>query len=144
MKLTDVDNIDFGIMLSKNGLSKTSFRKKLIKLFYITNSSLSIDEVINGLHSKVDKATVYRALNAFEENGIIHKVPDKDNLLRYALCQKECSSTKYSHNHAHLLCNKCNSTYCLNDFIIPVKNNYNGFKVSHTKIILEGRCIDCQ
>ena len=87
-------------MLSKNGLSQTSFRKKLIKLFYLSNSSLSIDEVINGLHNKVDKATVYRALNAFEENGIIHKVPDKDNLLRYALCQKECSPTKHSHNHA--------------------------------------------
>ena len=110
----------------------------------VSNSSLSIDEVISGLHNNVDKATVYRALNAFEKNGLIHKVPDKDNLLRYALCQKECSPTKHSHNHAHLLCDKCNSTYCLNDFKIPIENNYNGFIVSNSKIILEGRCVDCQ
>lgn len=144
MKLIDEENIDFGKLLSKNGLSQTSFRKKLIKLFYQSNSSLSIDEVINDLHNKVDKATIYRALNAFEGNGLIHKVPDKDNLLRYALCQKECSPTKHSHNHAHLLCDKCNSTYCLNDFKIPLKNEYNGFIVSNSKIILEGRCVDCQ
>lgn len=144
MKLNDEENIDFGIMLSKNGLSKTSFRKKLIKLFYLSKSSLSIDEIINGLYYKVDKASVYRALNAFEENGLIHKVPDKDNLLRYALCPSECSSTKHSHNHAHLLCDKCNSTYCLNDFNISIENKYKGFIVSNSKIILEGRCIDCQ
>ena len=62
MKFIDEENIDFGLMLSKNGLSQTSFRKKLIKLFYLSNSSLSIDEVINGLHNKVDKATVYMVL----------------------------------------------------------------------------------
>ena len=144
MKLTDEENVDFGIILSKTGLSQTSLRKNLIKLFYISKSSLSIDEVINGLNNKVDKVTIYRALNAFEEKGLIHKVPDKDNLLRYALCQKECSPSKHSHNHAHLLCDKCNSTYCLNDFKIPIENNYNGFIVSNSKIILEGRCVDCQ
>lgn len=144
MILNDEENIDFGIMLSRNGLSKTSFRKKLIKLFYLSKSSLLIDDVINNLSYKVDKVSVYRALNAFEEKGLIHKVPDKDNLIRYALCQSECSSTKHSHNHAHLLCNKCNATYCLNDFKIPVENEYKGFIINHSKIILEGSCIDCQ
>ena len=144
MKLNDIENVDLGKILSKNGLSKTSFRKKLIKLFYLSKSSLSIDEIINGLDYKIDKVSVYRALNAFEENGLIHKVPDKGNLMRYALCQSECSSTKHSHNHAHLLCDKCNSTFCLNDFKIPVENKYKGFIVTNSKIILEGRCIDCQ
>ena len=144
MMLNDEENIDFGIILSRNGLSKTSFRKKLIKLFYLSKSSLSIDEIINNLSYKVDKVSVYRALNAFEENGLIHKVPDKDNLMRYALCQSECSSKKHSHNHAHLLCNKCNATYCLNDFKMPIETKYKGFIISHSKIILEGSCIDCQ
>ena len=144
MMLNDKENIDFGIILSRNGLSKTTFRKTLIKLFYQSKSSLSIDEIINNISYKVDKVSVYRALNAFEENGLIHKVPDKDNLMRYALCQSECSSTKHSHNHAHLLCNKCNTTYCLNDFKIPLETKYKDFIISHAKIILEGSCIDCQ
>ena len=144
MMINDKENIDFGQILSKYGLSKTSFRKKLIKLFYKSKSSLSIDEIINNISYKVDKVSVYRALNAFEENGLIHKVPDKDNLMRYALCQSECNSTKHSHNHAHLLCNKCNTTYCLNDFKIPIETKYKGFKINHSKIILEGSCIDCQ
>tara|TARA_B100001115_G_C15654137_1_gene315275 strand:+ start:181 stop:615 length:435 start_codon:yes stop_codon:yes gene_type:complete len=144
MTLNNKKNIDFGLMLSRKGLSKTSFRKKLIKLFYQSKSSLSIDEIVNNISYKVDKVSVYRALNAFEENGLIHKVPDKNNLMRYALCQSECSSTKHSHNHAHLLCNKCNTTYCLNDFKIPIEAKYKDFIISHSKIILEGRCIDCQ
>ena len=138
------ENFDFGIILSRNGLSKTSFRKKLIKLFYLSKSSLSIDEIINNLSYKVDKVSVYRALNAFEKNGLIHKVPDKANLIRYALCSSECTSSNHLHNHAHLLCSFCNETYCINDFKIPVVNEYKGFVINNLKIILEGSCIDCQ
>lgn len=144
MILKDEKNIDFGIILSQHCLSKTSFRKKLIELFYMSKYSLSIDEIINNLSYKVDKVSIYRALNAFEENGLIHKVPDKDNLIRYALCQSECSAEKHLHNHAHLLCNLCNETYCLNDFKIPIVNEYKGFIINNSKIILEGCCIDCQ
>ena len=144
MKLNDKKDVDFGILLSKNGLNKTSFRKKLIKLFYESKSSLSIDEIFKNLHNKIDKASVYRALSAFEKKDLIHKVPDKDNLTRYALCQSQCSSTKHSHNHAHLLCDECNSTYCLNDYTIPIENKYKGFIINRSKIILEGKCIDCQ
>ena len=52
--LSDKENVDFGKILSRNGLSKTSFRKTLIKLFCQTKSSLSIDEIINIISYKVD------------------------------------------------------------------------------------------
>ena len=84
------------------------------------------------------------ALNAFEKNGLIHKVPDMANLIRYALCQSECSFEKHLHNHAHLLCSNCNETYCVNDFKIPVVNECKGFIIDNLKIILEGSCVDCQ
>lgn len=144
MKLNNEENVDFGIILSKNGLNKTSFRKKLIELFYYSKSSLSIDEIINNISYKVDKVSVYRALSTFEENGLIHKVPDRNNLLRYALCQNECSSVKHSNDHAHLLCSKCNATYCLSNYKISIENKYKDFIINHSKIILEGNCIDCQ
>ena len=144
MKLIDKENIDFGLVLSQHGLSKTSFRKILIKLFYKTRHALSVDEIINNLSYQIDKVSIYRALDAFEKNGLIHKVPDKANLIKYALCKSECSSEKHLHNHAHLLCSICNETYCINDFKIPVINEYKGFLINNLKVILEGSCVDCQ
>ena len=144
MKLIDKENIDFGLLLSQHGLSKTSFRKFLIELFYKTHHALSVDEIINNLSYQIDKVSIYRALNAFEKNGLIHKVPDKANLIKYALCKSECSAEKHLHNHAHLLCSICNETYCINDFKIPVVNEYKGFLINNLKVILEGSCVDCQ
>lgn len=144
MKLFDKKNIDFGMILTQHGLNKTSFRKILIELFYTKKYSLSVDEIITNLSFPIDKVSVYRALNAFEKNGLIHKVPDMANLIRYALCQSECSFEKHLHNHAHLLCSNCNETYCINDFKIPVVNECKGFIIDNLKIILEGSCVDCQ
>ena len=144
MILKDEKKFDFGIILSQHGLNKTSFRKQLIKLFYMSKHSLLVEDIISNISTTVDKVSVYRALNAFEKNGLIHKVPDKANLIRYALCSSECTSTNHFHNHAHLLCSNCNETYCINDFKIPVLNEYKGFVINSLKIILEGSCIDCQ
>ena len=144
MMSIDKENIDFGMILSQHALSKTSFRKILIEFFYLSKHSLSVEEIISNISHPVDKVSVYRALNAFEKNGLIHKVPDKANLIRYALCPSECSSSKHLHNHAHLLCSNCNETYCINDFKIPIVNECKGFVINNLKIILEGSCIDCQ
>ena len=45
------ENFDFGIILSRHGLSKTSFRKKLIKLFYMSKHSLLVEDIIDTGHT---------------------------------------------------------------------------------------------
>ena len=69
------ENFDFGIILSRHGLSKTSFRKKLIKLFYMSKHSLLVEDIISNISTTVDKVSVYRALKKKKKNGLIHKVP---------------------------------------------------------------------
>lgn len=144
MSLIEKENIDFGKLLSKHKLSNTFFRRKLIELFYKTNHSLSVDDVIKILNLSINTVSVYRALDSFEKNGLIHKVPDKNNITKYALCRNECSTEKHIHNHPHLLCSKCKETYCLHDFKIPSINNYKGFEIKNLNIIMEGNCIDCK
>ena len=90
MSLIEKENIDFGKLLSKHKLSNTFFRRKLIELFYKTNHSLSVDDVIKSLNLSINTVSVYRALDSFEKNGLIHKVPDKNNITKYALCRNEC------------------------------------------------------
>lgn len=139
IKKSNIDEV-----FSKYGLKKTTFRKELYLLFYKTNNSLSVKYITNEFSSSVDKASIYRALDSFERSGLIHKVPDKDNLLRYSLCQSECTPNAHSHDHAHLLCSKCNETYCLNDFEFPSIKKHKGFIIDNYQIILEGNCISCQ
>ena len=140
--MSEIDFIDN--TFTKYGLKKTKFRKELYLLFYNSANSLSVKFITKEFASSVDKASIYRALDSFEKSGLIHKVPDKDNLLRYSLCQSECKPESHSHDHAHLLCSKCNETFCLNDFEIPVIKKHKGFIIENYQVILEGHCSSCQ
>ena len=131
-------------LLIKYGLKKTSFRRELLSFFQSSSSSLTVKKIIKKFASSVDKVSIYRALNSFEESGLIHKVPDKKNLLRYSLCSSECGPGKHSHDHAHLLCSICDETFCLDDFLLPNINSHNGYVINNYKIILEGSCLSCQ
>ena len=128
----------------KYGLKKTSFRKELLIFFQSSSSSLTVKKIIKKFASSVDKVSIYRALNSFEKSGLIHKVPDKNNLLRYSLCSSECGPGKHSHDHAHLLCSICDETFCLDDFLLPNIKSHNGYVINNYKIILEGSSLSCQ
>ena len=134
---------DLDLVLRNHGLRKTAFRKELLNLFYDARSSLTVEEIKSKVETTTDKVTIYRALDAFEKNGLIHRVPDKSNLIRYALCHKECSAEEHIHNHAHFICNNCNETYCIDDIKIPVIHQSKGFKIKSTKLTLEGDCPNC-
>ena len=85
-----VNNKLVDITFKKYGLKKTSFRKNLFELFHSSLNSLSAKEISLKFSTSADKVSIYRALNSFEKSGLIHKVPDKNNLLRYSLCKSEC------------------------------------------------------
>jgi len=135
---------DLELILKNHGLRKTVFRKELLTLFSDSTSSLTVEEIKSKVKTTNDKVTIYRALDAFEKNGLIHQVPDKSNLIRYALCHEEkCSSSGHQHNHAHFICDNCNKTYCIENVEIPIITNAEGFTIKHAKLTLEGICLDC-
>lgn len=128
--------------LKKHGLRITKFRKELLELFFQSKTSLTVEQIRTEIGGSADKVTFYRALEAFESNGLIHKVPDSQNLTRYAFCT-DCSPKKHSHNHAHFICNTCDTTICLDELEVPVIPALKNFSVSKSRLILEGNCPDC-
>ncbi|MBD0402452.1 Fur family transcriptional regulator [Flammeovirga sp. EKP202] len=128
-------------LLSNNGIRKTNFRIELLELFYKNKHGLSHRDIKEAIECMPDKVTIYRALDTFMEKGIIHKVPDINNVSRYALTKHECAETH--HNHAHFICNSCHKTFCMDDIQIPEIQNAHGFKINSIKLILEGKCSDC-
>ena len=139
-----VDNKLIDVTFKKYGLRKTSFRKNLFELFHNSLNSLSAKEISLRFSTSADKVSIYRALDSFEKNGLIHKVPDKNNLLRYSLCKSECTPNQHAHDHAHFLCSVCDETFCLDDFTLPSTKSHNGFLINDLKIIMEGTCVSCK
>lgn len=129
--------------LKSYGLRKTTFRIELLKLFLESKHSLSHQDIREKIASTKDKVTIYRGLAAFLEKGLIHKVPDANNVFKYALCIEEDSEEKPEQNHAHFLCNECHNTFCLYDIKLPTYKNMNGFQVVNSNLTLEGCCPDC-
>ena len=142
MKL-EKNSEDSRSLLSINGISRTKFRTDLLNLFLTDKRSLSIEDILNYFDNSINKVTVYRSLDSFEKKGLIHKVPDSNNLRRYSLCREdECS--KGIHNHGHFICYSCNQTYCIEGVKLPDITCLKEFKVKELKLTLEGYCKDCK
>jgi len=136
--------MDYKTILSQNGLSQTKFRSDLLNLFYTSKKSLLVQDILNHFKNSIDKVTVYRSLDSFEKKGLIHNVPDKRNLKRYALCNhEECSSTSHNDNHGHFVCFACEQTFCLDQIKSPDLSHLKGYYIQNLKLTLEGYCNDC-
>lgn len=134
---------DLEKLLKDHDLRKTTFRKELLRLFMGSKSTLTVEEIKIRVGATNDKVTIYRALEAFEDKGLIHKVPDKSNLTRYALCHVGCTAQEHVHHHAHLICNDCDETFCIDGLEIPKIKGIDGFVVQESSLTLKGICPDC-
>ncbi len=134
---------DLASILQQHNLRKTKFRIELLQLFSETTSSLTAEEIKKRVGKTNDKVTIYRALDAFEKSGLIHKVPDKSNLTRYAMCHTNCSAHAHIDNHAHFICTECNETFCMDEIEVPKMKQHGDFQIKTSNLTLEGNCPKC-
>jgi len=130
-------------LLSNYGLRNTVFRKKLLKLFQDSEETLTVEYIKDKIGRNNDKVTIYRALSTFEKSGLIHQVPDRNNLSRYALCTSECNPSNHIHHHAHFICNHCDNTLCIEEIDFPKIKTMKGFKFEKLELIIHGSCPKC-
>ena len=142
MKTKNRTSKDAELILSKNGISRTKFRTNLLNLFFDSNKSLSVDEIMDFFENSINKVTVYRSLNSFEDKGLIHKVPDSNNHKRYSLCNEKLNIN--SHNHGHFICYSCSQTFCLDSIKSPDLTTLKDYDVKELKLIIEGYCKECR
>jgi len=130
-------------LLNDYSLRKTSFRVQLLDLFQKADRALSVEEIRSEIALAPNKATIYRALEAFETRGLIHMVPGSDAVSRYALCQDNCGDTGHVHSHAHFECNRCGQITCIDQVPVPDFPEINGFEVEQADFVLKGICARC-
>ncbi|WP_417602564.1 Fur family transcriptional regulator [Owenweeksia hongkongensis] len=131
-------------LLKSHGLRKTAGRLAVLALFSKQGKALSHSELQDGVTENVDRVTLYRILESFEQKGILHKVPDDQVSVKYALCDHDHEvGEAHSDNHAHFKCRVCGDTICLDDSEIPAIQVPTGYAVEGSLLLISGLCAKC-
>ncbi len=123
---------------------KTNQKEILIQVLYNNKSySLSAPKILKLVDGKISKATLYRLLNLFEENGTIRKTFNElSSTYEYQYIDTNCSN-----NHFHLKCISCGKLIHLpckdaNEFISHIYKQHK-FTVNNNLTTIYGICADC-
>ena len=123
----------------KAGMKRTHGRKLLLNILLTSQRPLTHHEIAQSMKS-VDRVTVYRMLNQFEQKGVVHKIDSRDRTWRFAVC----SHGHKEHCHPHFSCNRCGKTECLSDVPLPRWQKFKkGYRVENQEVYIHGLCADC-
>ncbi|MBT9394877.1 transcriptional repressor [Hymenobacter sp. NST-14] len=130
--------------LSKHGLRQTPVRRAVLQVLSEATYALSGGEIEQLLPPDTDRITLYRTLKSFEESGLIHRVIDASDTIRFAACSIECSAQAHFDNHVHFKCTACQHIFCLNQVAIPAVTLPAKFEARTRDYLLSGVCRECQ
>lgn len=123
-------------MLKRN----TKTKQLILNSLKSSKSAVSQETLQKELGEEVDRATIYRVLNSFYEDGIVHKILSDDGKYYFAFCIN-CSEKQHNHNHFHFRCLSCGKIECIpNEIEVKLPEgyqsvNFNGF--------ISGYCANC-
>ena len=88
-------------------------------------------------------STIYRLLDEFTSDGVLHKTLGPDNTAKF-FCPKQCSNE----NHLYLECEQCHCMFhidCrhLHSFAKHIAKKH-FFSITNSNLIIPGICSDCQ
>lgn len=141
--MTKIKSDNISDVLVKHKLRRTPVRADVLTIFFDKPFALSHGDLENALKKKYDRVTIYRTLHSFEEQGIVHKVPDEAGVLKYALCHQDCISGHHQDEHIHFLCSGCGHTFCLEKVSIPEIELPKGYQSTHLSFTVHGICPAC-
>ena len=108
----------------------------------LTNAgkAMSHDAIEKRVTIDVDRATIYRVLNRFCEDGLVHRIVAEDGKQYFAVCM-QCEQKNAANHHFHFRCTRCQTIRCLQTpvhFSLPA-----GDVVESVNCVLTGLCQDC-
>ncbi|MBC7418273.1 MAG: transcriptional repressor [Pedobacter sp.] len=133
---------DSNKILADNNLKQTRQRLMVLDEIIGRDWALSQPDLEKKLGNEIDRVTLYRILNVYEEKGILHKVIDSNGTTNYAICSTECTTNQHHDEHLHFNCINCKKLYCLN-VEIPQINVPKNFKADSFSLISYGTCEKC-
>lgn len=126
-------------LLAQKGLKKTKVRMALLQHFLHLDHAQSYSDLQLALKNEIDKSTLYRNLTSFEQAGIIHRINDHSGVSKYAFG----AVPRGGQEHAHFVCESCETVYCMEISEILQINIPKGFKTNNIQTIVKGICSKC-
>ena len=118
----------------------TPSKQAVLDLLTQANKAMSHDAIEQNIQIDVDRATIYRVLNRFCDDGLVHRIIAEDGKQYFAVCM-QCDENSFTDNHFHFRCTACQTIECLPEavhFSIP-----KGYNVVGVNCVLTGVCNDC-
>ncbi|MFC4213404.1 Fur family transcriptional regulator [Pedobacter lithocola] len=118
----------------------TATQEAVLSVLLTKKRAMSQDAIVKQIDVNADRATVYRILNRFCEDEIVHRIVADDGKQYFAICVK-CNETDIPSNHFHFRCTNCETIECLPtlvEFSVPDK-----YFVHQMNCLLVGICKDC-
>ena len=113
-------------LIKDKNIKLTTARVKLLEILKEANRPLCYEEIKNDI--SMDKATFYRNISKFEEEGILNAFESNDKKRYFELKLKP---------HAHFVCVECNRVECIKDVDIALP----GYEINN--VIINGKCQAC-
>ncbi|SMG48082.1 Fur family transcriptional regulator [Arenibacter troitsensis] len=119
----------------------TPTKEAVLNLLMNSRNALSQDAIERQLDIEINRATIYRVLNRFCEDGIVHKIVAEDGKQYFAICKKCENPQEVIQPHFHFRCLSCDTIECLQ---VPVECSVpNGYEVQNANCVLTGTCNNC-
>ena len=134
--------MNFEEILKKNNLKVTRGRKAILEVLTEADKSLGVESILKECKEKgvsINLSTVYRALEMFEDKGIVDKFTVNDGISSYKLKGKE---------HKHMLqcsiCHKQVEVPCPMKQVEEIVESETGFVLTEHNLIMKGVCEQCR
>ncbi|MEO9891134.1 transcriptional repressor [Aurantibacter sp.] len=119
----------------------TVTKEAVLSVIISSGKAMSQAAIEKKIGVDINRATIYRVLNRYCEDGILHKIVADDGRQYFAVCVK-CDSDENPSHHFHFRCKICETIECL-----PVPVNFSltkDYKVEGVNCVLTGVCKDCK
>jgi len=110
-----------------SSLKLTTARKAILEILHHSKHPLSYEDIKNSL--LMDKATFYRNIAKFEEEGLIDSFESHDKKRYFELRKSP---------HAHFICKVCQKIECMN---LPCTFEMEAYTIEN--VIIKGKCPHC-
>jgi len=139
--MTDTELIT---ILKDRGIYVTNTRIAVFRIMHEHKGTINASQIHKLAPARLDRVSVYRALQAFHKKGLIAEIPGTKGWPKYLVTNTGNNKTnKASRVQVYFVCRKCGTveagkTFHSIDEFLPDKR-----EVSNCELILEGICSSC-
>lgn len=136
------DTAEIENILGGKGVKLTSNRILVMRELMKSSHPLALADLEELLNYSLDKASIFRVLDLFTRQDVVHAIEDGSRSVKYELCHSRAEHS-VSDQHVHFFCEKCKELFCLEKVNVPMVTIPEGFTPHSINYMIKGLCPKC-